>query len=144
MDSHQIIVDVSFWQAAGIVLGAIVLILGMIGGILRLWLQPLVGQWIDLAMQREAKYINGRIEHVQGALVACQNQRSDRNRALTADIARVEMALNDDIREIKSSVASVAGEVKAAGFVIAEVKTRVEDLAKAVDRLVIARNGGKS
>jgi hypothetical protein len=140
---NQIVIDVTFWQAAGIVLGAMVLMLGMIGGILRLWLQPLVGQWIDLALQREGRYINGRIEQVKKDLTTCQNQRSDRNMALTHDIARVEAALNDDIREIKAAVGSVIGEVKAMGFAIAEAKTRVEDLTKAVDRLVAARNGGK-
>jgi hypothetical protein len=136
---QQLVIDVSVWQALGIVLGSVIVMLGMIGGILRLWLQPLVGQWIDLALQREGRYINGRIESVKADLVACQNQRSDKNKALVLDIQRVETTLNADIQEIKVSVGSVAGKVEGMGFVLAEVKTKVEDLTKAVDRLVAVK-----
>jgi len=132
VNQGQIAIDVSAW---GAVLGLILSVFGVagiVGAILRLWIQPQVGKWIELAFEREGKTTDAKIEAVRNVLVACQCDRSDRYHRLEQDMERTESKLERDISEIKLSLNEVGKLVPQ----VAEVKARVEDLTKAVDRLV--------
>lgn len=129
---HQLVIDVSAWNAFfGLVMG-VAGIAGLVGIIIRLWIQPQVGQWITLALERESKATDAKISSINESLLGCQRDRSDRYHRLESDMQRSESKLAEDIREIKSAISEVGKLVPQ----VAEVKAQVENLTKAVDRLV--------
>jgi methyl-accepting chemotaxis protein len=126
--AEQITIDVSWWQAVFGLALAVGGIGGMVGLILRLWMAPQVGEWIDKALERERRWVAEQLEVTRQQLRECQSGRQTRLGDLRHEVERIEGTLAEDVREIRQAVRELSSLVPEMAGVKAELSALREQL----------------
>lgn len=104
----ELVINMQWWHLMlGLILGFLALVSGferLAKRLLTPWLQEHVGKMMDQGMARERVHSDAIVAALELKFTACQTQHMERARHDAQIVARIEQAIQGEIKEIKSKL----------------------------------------